>query len=256
MNLLKPYNELPLLPPLTDLETPRILKKAILAHRELAELKGVGPLIPNQSILIQTLVLQEAKLSSEVENIVTTNDELYCAFADSKMKTDPHTKEILRYEEALWYGYEAIKKRNRLLSVALFEEIVGIITKNEAGIRKLSGTQLKNPLGEVVYTPPEGELIIREKLENLVRFTYEEKELDPLIKLCLLHYQFEAIHPFYDGNGRTGRIFNLLYLLEENLLDVPVLYLSKYIIENKNEYYLGFRKVTSECDWESWVLNR
>ncbi len=250
----KPYNDLPFIPPKKSLETPKVLKKAIAANRELAELKGAGPLIPNQSVLIQTLGLQEAKLSSEIENIVTTNDELYRAYADSAMKTDPHTKEVLRYEEALWYGYEAVVKKNRLCSTALFEEISGIIIEKNAGIRKLPGTQLKNPFGEVIYTPPEGEAVLRDKLDNLVRFIYEDKGLDPLVKLALIHYQFEAIHPFYDGNGRTGRILNILYLLHEKLLDLPILYLSKYIIENKNDYYVNLRNVTFNADWETWII--
>jgi len=250
----KPFNDLPLLPPKEALETARVLKKAIVANRELAELKGASPLLPNQSVLIQTLGLQEAKLSSEIENIVTTNDELYQAFADSAMKTDHYTKEVLRYEEALWYGYKAVFRENRLLSAALFEEISEIILEKNAEIRKLSGTQLRNPFGDIIYTPPEGEGVIREKIDNLVRFIYEEKHLDPLVKLALIHYQFEAIHPFYDGNGRTGRIVNILYLLHENLLDLPILYLSKYIIENKNAYYVNLRNVTFSKDWETWIL--
>ncbi len=251
---LKPFNDLSLLPPKVLLETPRVLKKAIAANRELAELKGAGLLIPNQSVLIQTLGLQEAKLSSEIENIVTTNDELYRAFADITMKIDHCTKEVLRYEDAFWYGYEAISQKNRLFSAALFEEISGIIIEKKPGIRKLPGTKLKNPNGDVIYTPPDGEEIIRKKIDNLVHFLYEEKELDPLVKLALMHYQFEAIHPFYDGNGRTGRILNILYLVHEKLLDLPILYLSKYIIENKNDYYVNLRNVTFSGDWESWIL--
>lgn len=254
MDPLIPYNNLPLIPPEKLLETPKVLKKAISANRELAELKGAGPLIPNQSVLIQTLGLQEAKISSEIENIVTTNDELYRAFANLDAKTDPHTKEVLSYEKALWYGYEAILKKNRLFSATLFEEISQIVSKQNAGIRKLPGMQLKSPFGEVIYTPPSGEEMIREKLDNLVYFIYEEKSLDPLVKLALVHYQFEAIHPFYDGNGRTGRILNILFLLNEGLLDLPLLYLSKYIIENKNDYYINLRKVTFENDWELWIL--
>ena len=255
MNPEQPYNELPLLPPKKFIETPQILKMAISAHKELAELKGAASLIPTQSILIQTLALREAKLSSEIENIVTVNDELYRALSDDGEKTDANTKEVLRYNDALRFGYHAIQNQNRLLNTVLFEELAAIITQNSSGIRKLSGTQLKNPISnKTVYTPPSGEILIREKLSNLERFIYENQELDQLVKLAIIHYQFEAIHPFYDGNGRTGRIINILYLINERLLDFPILYLSKYIIENRADYYLGLLKVTAQEEWEPWIL--
>lgn len=251
----KPYNDLPLLPPRASIETHAVLKKAISANRELAELKGVGPRIPNQAVILQVLGLQEAKLSSEVENIVTTNDELYQALADEGKKAiNPHTKEVLCYKDALWYGYHAIKKQNRLLTAPLYEEIAHMITQKDVGVRKLPGTKLKNPFGKVIYTPPEGENVLRDKLSNLERFIYEEKGLDPLIKLAIIHYQFEAIHPFYDGNGRTGRILNILYLVDQNLLEFPILYLSRYIIEHKSDYYTCLRQVTENDAWEPWIL--
>jgi len=224
-----PYNDLPLLPPPGELETRAVLKKAIAANKALAELKGAGELIPDQSLLIQAIGLQEAKLSSEIENIVTTNDELYRAFADQGQRTNPHTKEVLRYKDALWHGFKMIKEENRPLTTRLFEELFQIIKETTAGVRRMPGTKLANPFGEVIYTPPEGEGIIRDKLANLERFIYDDSDLDPLIKLAVMHYQFEAIHPFTDGNGRTGRIINILYLVEVGLLDIPVLYLSRYI---------------------------
>jgi Fic family protein len=248
-----PYNDLPLLPPAVDLESKTVLKQAITANRLLAELKGAGNLIPNQAILLTALGLQEAKLSSEIENIVTTNDELYLAFADEGSDVNLATKEVLHYNEALWHGYRAVKE-GRPLSTRLFEEIVQIIKPNSGGIRKVTGTKIANALSEVIYTPPEGEQIIRDKLFNLEKFLYSQDDLDPLIKMAAMHYQFEAIHPFLDGNGRTGRILNILYLVETRLLEIPVLYLSRFIIENKRDYYDNLRQVTEEGAWESWVL--
>lgn len=249
-----PYNDLPLLPPPIDLEAKAILKKCISANRALAELKGAGELIPNQLVLIQTIGLQEAKLSSEIENIVTTNDELYRAFADEGQRTSPHTKEVLRYKDALWRGYRIIRDENRPLTTGLYVELYQIIKQTDAGIRKTPGTKLANSAGDVIYTPPEGETIIRDKLANLEKFIYDENDIDPLVKLAVMHYQFEAVHPFTDGNGRTGRIINILYLIEEGLLDIPVLYLSRYIIENKSAYYAGLRSVTEAGKWEPWIL--
>lgn len=251
-NCKKPYNELPLLPPKTELETKAVLKQAIAANRVLANLRGLAARIPNQSMLIQSVVLQEARLSSEIENIVTTNDELYRAAADPDSKTDPQTKEVLRYRQALNTGFQALK--HRPLSTNLFVEIVQEIKAVEIGIRKTTGTALKNPAGETVYTPPEGESVIRDKLSNLEQFIHADDDIDPLVKMAIIHYQFEAIHPFEDGNGRTGRIINILYLVEQGLLDIPVLFLSRYIIANKSDYYEGLRKVTEEQAWEQWIL--
>jgi len=250
----RPCNDLPLLPPPVDLESKAILKKAISANKALAELKGAGELIPDQTLLIQAIGLQEAKLSSEIENIVTTNDELYRAFADDGQRTNPHTKEVLRYNDALWHGFVSIRQGNRPLSTRLFEELFQIIKETTAGVRRIPGTKLANPMGEIIYTPPEGEAVIRDKLGNLESFLYAEDDLDPLIKLAVMHYQFEAIHPFTDGNGRTGRIINILYLIEKGLLDLPILYLSRHIIDHKSDYYSGLRQITVENAWEPWIL--
>ncbi len=248
-----PYYDLPLLPPRVELETVRTLKRAIGANKALAELKGVGGLIPNQSILLRSILLQEAKLSSEVENIFTTDDKLYKAFSENNKQVDPHTKEVLRYEEALWHGYRQL--RQRPLTTSLFVEIVNIIVQNESGIRKMPGTRIVNSItNETIYTPPDGEERLRNLLCNLEEFVYAEGDLDPLIRLAVMHYQFEAIHPFGDGNGRTGRIINILYLISQGLLEIPVLYLSRYIIERKSAYYRGLKAVTEKNDWEDWVV--
>lgn len=250
-----PYNDLPLLPPKAELETRAVLKQVTASSRALADLRGLARMIPNQGILINGIVLQEARMSSEIENIVTTSDELYRAAADVDGSADPSTKEVLRYREALWHGYQAIKERP--LTTNLFIEIARIIKKMDLDVRKVPGTKLANPKsGEVIYTPPEGEAVIRDKLANLENFLYPEPDdgLDPLIRLAVMHYQFEAIHPFPDGNGRTGRIMNILLLVERQLLDIPVLYLSRYILENRASYYEGLRRVTEEGAWEDWVL--
>ena len=250
---LQPYNDLPLLPPNVELESRAVLKQAILSNRILANLRGLAAQIPNQGVLINSIVLQEARLSSEIENIVTTNDELYRADADADGSTDPHTKEVLRYRQALNYGFQEMRKRP--LTTNLYIEIVQIIKEVDFGIRKVTGTALKNPQnGEVVYTPPVGEAVIRDKLSNLEAFIHAQDGIDPLIKMAVMHYQFEAIHPFEDGNGRTGRILNLLYLVDQGLLDIPVLFLSRYIIANRAAYYEGLRGVTERQDWEAWVL--
>jgi Fic family protein len=250
---LKPYNDLPLLPPSKNIETKAILKKAISAGRALAELKGLGETIPNQAILVNSIILQEAKASSEVENIITTHDALFRAFTAKTSQIDPATKEVLRYREALWVGFNALQERP-LLTTNLFIRIVQTIRGNQAGIRNTPGTKILNAAtGEVVFTPPEGQALIREKLKNLEEYIHEEDGVDPLIKLALIHHQFEAIHPFTDGNGRTGRILNILYLLFKGLLDLPVLYLSKYIIEQKSDYYRHLRSVTDDGEWEPWI---
>lgn len=251
-NRLIPYNDLPLLPLKAELETKAVLKQAIAANRMLANLRGLAAQIPNQGMLIQSVVLQEARLSSEIENIVTTNDELYRADADPDSKTDSQTKEVLRYRQALYAGFNALKTRP--LTTNLFIEIVQIIKAIDLGIRKTTGTALKNQAGETIYTPPEGESIIRDKLSNLEQFIHADDDLDPLVKMAIMHYQFEAIHPFEDGNGRTGRILNILYLVDQKLLDIPVLFLSRYIIEHKASYYEGLRQVTEEQKWEQWIL--
>jgi Fic family protein len=250
----QPYNDLPLLPPSSELETKAVLKRAIAANRALAELKGVGDLIPNQTVLLSTLALQEAKLSSEIENIVTTNDELYRALADDDHHTDPQTKEVLHYNTALWFGVQSLIL-GQPLATRLFEDIARNIKPSVSGVRKIPGTKIVDGAGEVIYTPPEGEALLRDKLENLENFIYDASDdLDPLVKMAVIHYQFEAIHPFTDGNGRTGRILNMLYLVEQKLLEFPVLYLSSYIIQHKNDYYKGLRHITEKESWEPWIL--
>jgi Fic family protein len=249
----KPFNDLPLLPPSVNLEATKILKKAITANRALAELNGLANAIPNADVLVNGIVLQEARLSSEIENIVTTSDELYRAAADEKLATDPQAKEVLCYRQALWHGFEKIKKKP--LSTNLFIEIVSIIKNVDIGIRRVPGTTIANSkTKEIIYTPPEGESIIREKLANLEQFMHAEDDIDPLIKLVVMHYQFEAIHPFTDGNGRTGRIVNILFLVEKELLNKPILFLSHYILKTKSAYYEGLRNVTEKNAWEEWIL--
>jgi Fic family protein len=248
-----PYNDLPALPPKVDVESRAVLKQAIAASRALAELKGHGGVIPNQSMLINSLVLQEAKASSEIENIVTTNDALFRAMASGSGTVDPATKEVLRYREALWHGFNRVRKGTRL-NAALFTDLVRAITEDPRGIRDTPGTVIGNRrTREIIYTPPEGERVIHKMLDGLETFLHAHDAMDPLVKLALAHYQFEAIHPFYDGNGRTGRIINILYLVAERLLDLPVLYLSKRIIDDKPEYYLRLRAVTENGDWETWT---
>jgi len=250
----KPFNDLPLLPPKAEIETKATLKKAISANKALAELKGMGETIPNQAILVNSIILQEAKASSEIENIVTTHDALFRAFSAKSAQIDPATKEVLRYREALWEGFSSLKDRP-FLTTNLFIRIVQTIRANKAGIRNTPGTKVANAAtGEVVFTPPEGEAIIRQKLKNLEDYIHAEDEVDPLIKLALIHYQFETIHPFTDGNGRTGRIVNILYLTQKHLLGLPVLYLSKYIIDRKSDYYQLLRGVTEHEAWEPWIL--
>jgi Fic family protein len=249
-----PYNDLPPLPPEVDVETKTILKETIAARSALAELKGLGATIPNQALLVDSLILQEAKASSEIENIITTSDALFQAFTAKTKQTDPSTKEVLRYREALWKGYNDLKDRP-VLTTNLFIELVQTIKEHSGGIRRMPGTAVANAAtGAVIYTPPEGEAVIRDKLKNLEDFIHAEDDLDPLIKLALIHYQFEAIHPFADGNGRTGRIINILFLVQNGLLDLPVLYLSKSIIEQKNDYYRLLRQVTEKGLWEPWIL--
>lgn len=250
-----PYNDLPDLPPEADLETKKILLKLISASRSLSELKGAITNLPNPLLFIDTINLQEAQASSAIENIVTTQDALFQASVVDKKLENPATKEVIHYKDALWFGLEEIQKRP-VLTTNLFISIVQIIKENQSGIRNLPGIQLKNPItGKIVYTPPEGEEIIRKKLKSLEDFiNTNDGSLDPLIKMALIHYQFEAIHPFFDGNGRTGRIILLLYLKCVGLLDLPTLYLSSYILKHKNRYYQNLRGVTEKNDWEKWVL--
>ncbi|MCH8903370.1 MAG: Fic family protein [Bacteroidetes bacterium] len=248
-----PYNELPLLPPKNNLETTKILRKTITASRALANLNGAIINLPNPQLFLDTIHLQEAKASSEIENIITTNDELYKSIVADKKVEDSAAKEIISYKEALWHGLKQLESTS-FITGNLCIEIMQRIRRNTSGIRTTPGTTLTNEKGEVIYTPPSGENVIRKKLDNLELFINEDDALDPLIKMALMHYQFEAIHPFSDGNGRTGRILLLLYLKMERLLDVPAIYLSEYIIKNKSEYYKRLISVTEKEDWESWIM--
>jgi len=247
----QPYNELLLIPPDTSvLDKLTIYKKLAEARAALAELKGRLPVIPNPLMLINTLVLQEAKDSSTIENIFTTNDKLYKAMS-STSASDPATKEVLRYREALWSSFTKLTNRDNF-SLQMAIDIFRMITKKDEEIRTVQvyiGSR-----SHVVYTPPEPGPVLKEKLDNWFDVALNDNSIDPLLKLAILHYQFEAIHPFTDGNGRTGRIFNVLYLCLENLIDLPVLYLSKYILDNKNEYYSLLKEVTENNNWEEWIL--
>jgi Fic family protein len=247
----RPFNELPLLPPQADLETKAILKQCIRARAALAELKGVGELLPNQGVLINTLPLLEAQASSAIENIVTTTDRLF-EFREADQNADPATREALRYSQALLAGVQALRARPLVARTA--EEICSQIQGQPMRVRSVPGTALARGSGEIVYTPPVGEDLLRNLLANWERFLHEATELDPLVRLAAAHYQFEAIHPFTDGNGRTGRILNSLFLIQENLLTLPVLYLSRYIIQHKADYYQLLRAVTKTEAWEPWIL--
>jgi Fic family protein len=249
----KPYNYLPPLPPEAAIETPVILKAAIAANRALAELKGKSETLPNPSILVNSIVLQEAKSSSEIENIVTTNDKLFTALSADDSRADPQTKEVLRYRQALRKGAGVINEQP--FSTGLFIELMRTIKETDEGIRNDHGTVIANPVTRnIIYTPPEGEDLIRNLLMNLEQYMNEADSTDPLIKMAVAHYQFEAIHPFNDGNGRTGRLLNILYLLKHDLLKYPVLYLSDAIISQKKEYYRLLREVTENQSWEPWIL--
>jgi Fic family protein len=248
-----PYNNLPLLPPKVDIETRQILRKTISAGRVLAQLNGTLINLPNPTLFLDTIYLQEAKASSEVENIITTNDELYKSLVAVRKIENSATKEVLSYKEALWLGLEELKTKP-FITTNLCVKIVQCIKQNKNSIRNTPGTTLCNTQGEVIYTPPSGEQIIREKLANLEKFINEDHTIDPLIKMAILHYQFEAIHPFSDGNGRTGRILLLLYLKISGLLDTPAIYLSEYIIKNKIEYHRCLKDVTEKNEWEGYLL--
>ena len=247
-------NTLKLIPPEVELETKRILKQLTRSHRALAELKGFADVIPNKNILINAVTINEAKDSSEVENIITTHDELFKAMSGENYD-NPASKEVANYRTALWHGYRLVKEKG-FLSTNMMIEIQQLVESNRAGIRKLPGTVLRNDVtGEVIYTPPSGEQEILNLLSNLEKYISDDYDnIDPLVKLAVIHYQFEAIHPFYDGNGRTGRIINILYLVLKELLDSPILYLSKYIIRNKLAYYRLLQEVTVKGKWEDWIL--
>lgn len=247
-------NMLKALPPEADIETKKILKQLAKTNRSLAELKGFSDTIPNKNILINAILINEAKDSSEIENIVTTHDEIYRAMSLDSFR-DSAAKEVVSYRAALWHGYNLVLK-NKSITTNMIVEIQSIVEGNSAGIRRLPGTVLRNDkTGEVVYTPPSSEVEIRRLLGNLENYMNEDDmQIDPLIKLAVIHYQFESIHPFYDGNGRTGRIINMLYLVLKNLIESPILYLSKYIINNKLEYYNLLQEVRTEGNWEDWII--
>ncbi len=237
-----------------NLKTNKILEQLTLSSRALAELKGYANTIPNMHILINAVTINEAKDSSAIENIVTTHDDIYKVLTESGYKEE-NAKEVVDYRNAIWLGYEQIKKDGYINTNTIIK-IQGTIEHNNAGIRKLPGTELKNSItGETIYTPPQSEQEIRVYLKNLEDFINNNKDsIDPLIKVGLIHYQFESIHPFYDGNGRTGRILNILYLVLNNLIDSPILYLSKYINKTKQEYYKLFNEVRNNNNFEDWIL--
>lgn len=248
----KPYNQLPALPPGQELESRAVLKACIEARAALAELKQAAGLIPNQAMLINTLPLLEAKDSSEIENIVTTTDQLF-QYAQGQDSADPATKEALRYRTALHQGFQSLRKRPLCTATAV--DICRTLKGVDMDIRRTPGTQLSNDrTGEVVYTPPNGEARLREMLANWERFLHNQTDLDPLIRMAVGHYQFEAIHPFIDGNGRTGRVLNILYLIQAGLLNLPILYLSRYVITHRADYYRLLLGVTRDQAWEPWLL--
>ncbi len=250
----QPYNDLPDLPPPADqIETRDILKKCINARVALAELKQAAELIPNSAVLVNALPLLEARASSEIENIVTTTDKLF-EYADiAEDKADAATKEALRYRTALYEGSKMVVRK--MLSTDMAIHICSTVKGQELDLRAEGGTTLTNRMsGETIYTPPVGQKLLQLKLENWADFMQSRTDIDPLIRMAIQHYQFEAIHPFPDGNGRTGRIMNVLFLVEQGLLDSPILYLSGYIIRNKAPYYRLLLKVTAEQAWAEWIL--
>lgn len=246
--------KLPMLPPDVDLETKSVLRQLARANRALAELKGYAATIPNKHILINAITINEAKDSSEIENIITTHDELYKSMSQTGYK-NPAAKEVVSYRTALWHGYQLVQERE-MLTTNMIIDIHSQIENNSAGIRKLPGTVLRNGVtGEVIYTPPTGEREILDLMSNLGKYINEDYDgVDPLVKLAVIHYQFESIHPFYDGNGRTGRIINVLYLVLKELLDSPILYLSRYIIRNKTAYYTLLQEIRTKDRWEDWIV--
>lgn len=239
-----------------DVETKAVLKSLPSAHATLAELKGIASTMPNQNILINTLGLQEAKDSSAIENIITTHDDLYKSELNLDSYKSLNAKEVQNYIAATKTGFDLISKTG-LLTNRIILKIQEVLEGNKAGFRKLPGTTLKNAsTGEIIYTPPQDPEEIKDLMTNLEKFINdkESSDLDPLVKMAIIHYQFESIHPFYDGNGRTGRIINILYLIQEKLQYLPILYLSNYIIKNKSDYYRLLQEVRTKNNWEEWLL--
>jgi len=248
----RPYNQLPPPPGAEQLETRRVLKAAIGANAALAQLDQAVVSIPNPTVLINALPILEAQASSEIENVVTTTDELF-RHLDDDANADPATRETLRYRTALRVGFEQTHERGLTTATAL--AVCSTIKGREMKVRAIPGTRIANPVTtEVIYSPPEGREVITEKLADWERYIHDDDGLDPLVRMAAAHYQFEAIHPFSDGNGRTGRILNVLTLVQAGLLRLPVLYLSRYIINTKNDYYRLLLAVTAESAWEEWVL--
>jgi Fic family protein len=245
-----------LLPPSSDIETKAVLKQLSAAHRYLALLNGRCTTIPNENILINTLALQEAKESSAIENIITTHDELYKAQLFESYFNDASAKEVSRYAEALKQGFATVR-RDKLITNKTILDIQRHLEQNDAGYRRLPGTALVNErTGETVYMPPQDYATIQKLMDNLIEFMNRDdmSDADPLVKMAIIHHQFETIHPFYDGNGRTGRIINVLYLVKEDLLALPILYLSRYIIQYKGDYYRLLQQVREDGNWEPWIL--
>ncbi|MFY9262299.1 MAG: Fic family protein [Actinomycetaceae bacterium] len=249
----RPYQDLPPLPPQTELETPLVLKKTVAASRALARLDGACKRLPDPTMLINLIPLLEAQASSEIENIVTTNDELFKAATGTFTNISPQTKEALRYREALRGGFDSLPEHPITTKTAL--EVCSTIHGRPARIRNTPGTYIGNPATkERTYTPPEGKDTILRHMSNWEKFVHSQTDLDPLVLMAVAHYQFEAIHPFYDGNGRTGRILNLLLLIEKGLLELPIIYLSGHILRHKETYYDLLNQVTREEAWEAWIL--
>lgn len=249
-------NMVSFLPLNQEVETKPVLKKTALAHKALAELKGIITSIPNENILVETLALREARESSAIENIISTFAEVYQTSLIAHQFASPAAKEVHQYAEALKTGFNLIKKKG-LLTNNFILKMQAIIEQNNAGFRKLEGTKLLNDkTGAVIYTPPQDHNTIVKLMTNLERFINEDDmmDIDPLIKMAIIHHQFESIHPFYDGNGRTGRIINILYLVQKGLLHLPVLYLSRYIIKHKSDYYRLLQQVRETGEWEDWIL--
>lgn len=247
----RPFDDLPALPPTADIESRALLKACIEARAALAELKSIGAAIPNQAVLINTIPLLEAQASSEIENIVTTSDALF-RFAQDEQAADPATKEALSYRAALREGFDSLAERP--LGTGTAVRVCSRLKNRDMDVRRVPGTALKNAAtGEVVYTPPQGEALLRDKLANWERFIHDATDIDPLIRMAVAHYQFEAIHPFLDGNGRTGRVLNLLLLVEQGLLDQPVLYLSRHILRHRIDYYRRLLAVTRDGAWQDWI---
>ena len=249
----QPFNRLPLLPPKGDIETKAVLKKCIEARSQLAALQQAGALIPNPTMLVNLLPILEAKDSSEIENLVTTTDDLFRFSQIHESQADAHTKETLRYRTALYEGCQWIETEAFSVDIAL--KVCSIIKGDQVLLRDREGTKLIGELSQkIIYTPPEGRDRIHLQLDNWAEYLNASSSVDPLIRMAVAHYQFEAIHPFHDGNGRTGRVLNLMFLVREQLLSIPILYLSRYIIEHRGDYYRLLLQVSKTRSWEAWIL--